>query len=40
MNKGIGKEEINKLKNVLEELESAPIAYDFQNPVDYVGKKI
>jgi len=40
MDKVLGKDEINKLKSVFEELETSPIAYDFINPVDYVGNEI
>jgi len=33
----IGKEEKNKLFNVLETLEKDPRSYDFLVPVDYIG---
>jgi hypothetical protein len=37
MNKGLSKDDLNKIKDILEEIETTPIAYDFVNPVDFVG---
>lgn len=37
MNKGISKEDLNKIKNILDEIETSPVAYDFVVPVDFVG---
>ena len=34
------KEELQKVKDILDALEKDPQAYDFLEPVDFVGKKI
>ena len=36
----IGKDEMSKLKSIIETLEKDPRSVDFLNPVDYVGKFI
>lgn len=38
--KVIGKDEMSKLKSVIETLEKDPRSVDFLHPVDYVGKFI
>ena len=38
--KVIGKDEMSKLKTVIETLEKDPRSVDFLHPVDYVGKFI
>ena len=40
MSKGLTKEDLNKVKNILEEIETSSVAYDFIEPVDFVGKII